>query len=93
MIESQIAQLAAVVPPSNKGKILGQPKDLETANLFDIHNAASTTLNRQRKGGLTTPFPTRKMIQGDPSFASLLDITSFRKLSVTSEQVSTSCPR
>jgi hypothetical protein len=40
MIESQIAQLVAVVPPSDKGKILGQPEDLETANLVDIHNAA-----------------------------------------------------
>jgi hypothetical protein len=40
MIESQIAQLAAVVPPSDKGKILGQLKDLETTNLVDIHNAA-----------------------------------------------------
>jgi hypothetical protein len=40
MIESQIAQLAAVVPPLDKGKILGQPKDLETTNLVDIHNAA-----------------------------------------------------
>ena len=40
IIESQIAQLAAVVPPSNKGKILGQPEDLETANLVDIHNAS-----------------------------------------------------
>ena len=40
MIESQIAQLTAVVPPSDKGKILGQPKDLETANLIDIHNTA-----------------------------------------------------
>jgi hypothetical protein len=40
MIESQIAQLAAVVPPSDKGKILEQPKDLETANLIDIHNTA-----------------------------------------------------
>ena len=39
VIESQIAQLAAVVPPSDKGKILGQPEDLETANLVDIHNA------------------------------------------------------
>ena len=39
MIESQIAQLPAVVPPSDKGKILGQPEDLETANLVDIHNA------------------------------------------------------
>jgi hypothetical protein len=40
MIESQIAQLVAVVPPSNKGKILGQPKDFKTINLVDIHNAA-----------------------------------------------------
>ena len=40
MIKSQIAQLAVVVPPSNKGKILGQPKDLETTNLIDIHNAS-----------------------------------------------------
>ena len=39
MIESQIAQLATVVPPSDKGKIPGQPEDLETANLVYIHNA------------------------------------------------------
>ena len=36
MIESQIAQLAAAVPPSDKDKILGQPEDLETTNLVDI---------------------------------------------------------
>ena len=40
MIESQIAQLVAVVPPTDKCKIPGQPEDLETANLIDIHNAA-----------------------------------------------------
>ena len=40
MIESQIAQLVAAVPLTDKGKILGQPKDLETTNLIDIHNAA-----------------------------------------------------
>jgi hypothetical protein len=39
MIESQIAQLASSVPPVNKGKIPGQPKELETANLTDIFNA------------------------------------------------------
>jgi hypothetical protein len=39
MIELQIAQLAAVVPPSDKDKIMGQSEDLETANLVDIHNA------------------------------------------------------
>jgi hypothetical protein len=32
--------LAAVVPPSDKGKILGQPEDLEITNLVGIHNAA-----------------------------------------------------
>ena len=37
MIESQITQLAAAVPSTDKGKILGQPKDLENANLVDIH--------------------------------------------------------
>ena len=40
IIESQIAQLAAAVPPSDKGKIIGQPEDLETTNLVNIHNAA-----------------------------------------------------
>jgi hypothetical protein len=33
MIESQIAQLAVALPPSDKGKILGQPKDLENATI------------------------------------------------------------
>jgi len=30
----------AAVPPTDKGKIPGQPKDQETANLIDIHIAA-----------------------------------------------------
>jgi hypothetical protein len=40
MIGSQIAQLAAIVPLANNGKIPEQPKDLETVNLVGIHNAA-----------------------------------------------------
>jgi hypothetical protein len=40
IIGSQIAQLAAVVSPTDKGKILGQPEDQKTANLVDIHNIA-----------------------------------------------------
>ena len=40
MIESQIAQLDAIVPPTNKGKTSGQLEDLETANLVDIYNAS-----------------------------------------------------
>jgi hypothetical protein len=41
MIESQLAQLAATVPPLGKDKIPGQPKDLETTNLVDIYNVAN----------------------------------------------------
>jgi hypothetical protein len=40
MIESQIAQLVAAVPPSDKGKFLGQLKNLKTINLVSIHNTA-----------------------------------------------------
>ena len=39
MIESQIAQLTATIPLTDKGKIPEQPEDLETANLVNIHNA------------------------------------------------------
>jgi hypothetical protein len=38
ILESQLAQLAAAVPPFEKCKILSQPEDLETANLVYIHN-------------------------------------------------------
>ena len=34
MIESQIAQLAATGPPTDKGKILGQLEDLETTKNY-----------------------------------------------------------
>jgi uncharacterized coiled-coil protein SlyX len=39
MIESEIQQLATVVPPANQGKILGQSEELESTNLVDIFNA------------------------------------------------------
>ena len=51
MIESQIAQLAVVVPPIDKDKILGQPEDLETTNLVDIHNAIYYYTEHRREGG------------------------------------------
>jgi hypothetical protein len=41
MLESQLQQLANAVPPTNQGKIPGQPKDLETINLVDIFNVES----------------------------------------------------
>jgi uncharacterized coiled-coil protein SlyX len=39
MIESQISQLVAFVPVTERGKIPRKPEDLETANLVDIYNA------------------------------------------------------
>jgi hypothetical protein len=41
ILESQLAQLVAVIPPLEKGEILGQLEDLETVNLVNIHNAAN----------------------------------------------------
>ena len=38
MIESQISQLAALVPMAKKGKILRNLDELETTNLIDIFN-------------------------------------------------------
>ena len=58
MIESQIAQLAAAVLSSDKGKILGQPKDLETVNLVDIHN--ETFYYTTIKGKVDRLFTTRQ---------------------------------
>jgi hypothetical protein len=63
MIESQIAQLAAVVPPSDKVKILGQLKDLETANLVDIHNAAFYYTQPSKGRWIDYTLPDKK---GDP---------------------------
>ena len=63
MIESQIAQLAIVVPPSDKGKILGQPKDLETTNLADIHNAAFYYTQPSKGRWIDHTLPGKK---GDP---------------------------
>jgi hypothetical protein len=39
MLKSHISQLASSVPTANPGKILGQPKELESANLVDICSA------------------------------------------------------
>ena len=63
IIESQIAQLAAIVPPSDKGKILGQLEDLETANLVDIHNAAYYYMEPSQGRWIDYTLPNKK---GDP---------------------------
>jgi hypothetical protein len=70
MLESQLAQLAAAVPPLEKGKILGQPEDLEIANLIDIHNAANYYTQPVDVKWIDYHFLTRKVIQEDLSFLS-----------------------
>jgi hypothetical protein len=62
MIESQIAQLAAAVPPSDKGKIPGQPEDLETINLIDIHNATFYYTQPSKGRWIDYSLPTRMVI-------------------------------
>jgi hypothetical protein len=63
MIESQISQLATVVPPTNQGKIHGQPEELESANLEDIFNAGSYWSDPSTRGWNDESLPIKK---GDP---------------------------
>jgi hypothetical protein len=63
MLESQLQQLANDVPPANQGKILGQPEDLETANLVDIFDAGSYWSDPISKGWNDETLPIKK---GDP---------------------------
>jgi hypothetical protein len=93
MIESQIAQLAAAIPPSDKGKILGQPEDVETANLIDIHNVAFCYIQPSEGRWMDYTLSNKKGDPWRPVIPSPLDVTSSKKLSVTLEQVSTSCLR
>ena len=93
IIESQIAQLVAIVPPSDKGKILGQPKDLETANLVDIHNTTYYCIQPSMGRWIDYTLLEKKSDPGRPIIPIALDLTFFKKLSVTLEQVSTSCLR
>ena len=66
MIESQIAQLAVVVPLTDKGKILGQPEDLETTNLIDIHNAAGYYIEPSTRAWKDESPPVKKGDRGRP---------------------------
>jgi hypothetical protein len=63
MLESQLAQLAAAIPPLEKGKILGQLKDLETTNLVKIHNAANYYTHSAEVKWINYSLPDKK---GDP---------------------------
>ena len=41
MLESQLQQIANVVPPANQAKISRQPEDLEIVNFVDVFIAES----------------------------------------------------
>jgi hypothetical protein len=62
MLDSQLQQLANVVP-ANQGKIPGQRKDLESANLVDIFNIGSYWSDSISKGWNDETLPIKK---GDP---------------------------
>jgi hypothetical protein len=66
MIESQIAQLAAAVPPSDKDKIPGQLEDLETTNLVDIHNVAFYYTQPSEGRWIDYTLPNKKGDSGRP---------------------------
>jgi hypothetical protein len=66
MIELQIAQLVAIVPLSDKGKIPGQPKNLETTNLVDIHNAAYYYIEPSTGRWIDYTLPKKKSDLGRP---------------------------
>ena len=66
MIESQIAQLVAIVPPTNKAKISWQPEDLKTINLVDIHNVAYYCMQPSAGGWIDYSLPKKKGDLGRP---------------------------
>jgi hypothetical protein len=72
MIESQIAKLAAVVPPFDKDRILGQPKDLETTNLVNIHNAVYYYMEPSRGRWKDYTLPEKKSDLGRPFIPSAI---------------------
>jgi len=63
MVESQISQLLTSVPTADKGKIPGQPEELETANLVDIFNAGCYYKDQPSRGWKDETLPEK---QGDP---------------------------
>ena len=65
MIESQIAQLVVVLS-SDKGKIPGQPEDLETANLVDIYNVAFYYTQPSKGRWIDYTLPNKKGDLGRP---------------------------
>jgi hypothetical protein len=50
----------AAAPRTDKGKILGQPEDLETAILVDIHNVAYYYIQSLARGWIGYSLPEKK---------------------------------
>jgi hypothetical protein len=93
MIESQISQLATVVPPAKQGKIPGQPKELESANLVDIFNAGSYWSDPSTRGWNDESLLIKKGNLGRPIIPISIRSGTSMKLYVTLVQASTSCLR
>ena len=92
MLESQIAQLADVVPSTEKSKIPGQPEEIETANLVEIHNV-DFYKDGSSRGWQMNPCLRKEVILDDLSFQSRLDLMILKKLFATLVQVSMLCQR
>jgi hypothetical protein len=79
MLESQLQQLANVVPPANQGKISGQSEDLETTNLVDIFNAGSYWSNPISNGWNDETLPIKKGDLGRPVIPISIESINFNK--------------
>jgi hypothetical protein len=78
MLESQLQQLANIVP-ANQGKIQGQPKDLETANLVDIFNAGSYSSDPIFKGWNDETLSIKKGDLGRPVIPISIESVNFNE--------------
>ena len=78
-------------PSTDKGKISGQPEDLETANLVDIHNVVGYYIEPSRGGWEDYSMPIKKGDLGRPIIPIAIGPHVFEKLFAISEQVLTSC--
>ena len=56
----------SAVPPTDKGKIPGQPEDLETTNLVDIHNATYYCIQPSIERWIDYSMPEKKSDLGRP---------------------------
>jgi len=93
MLESQLGQLAAAIPPLEKGKIPGQLEDLETANLIDIHNVTQCYIEPAVVQWIDHSLLEKMGDPGRPVIPMSIDAIAFQRLSVILVQVSTLCPR